>query len=275
MSELAPMKTWPADRFFWAVLEAPGVKAGVLPPGLAGELQDELPISVDQLNAVCLPAGEGKLLVCAARRVDLEELAHDSLSLRPQSFPDFLGPMTAVAQSAPELLTGRFEPRPLRRERYRRTILVAASILLASALISLGLTRRAAALFHHADAARVAATATIKQVSTGDTPLSLQQDLHHARSAPDRAHNIVPPDAAESFAALLSEWPSAIPCDATAVSITPTAINLTLLVSDDARPLLAAIKAPAGWRLEEPRLNASGPATRVNLTMRRAEESKR
>ena len=66
-SESQPHQRWPAERFFWALLEAPGyTRAGELPIGLRQALEDEVP--AEDLHAVCAPAADGRLIVCAAPR---------------------------------------------------------------------------------------------------------------------------------------------------------------------------------------------------------------
>ena len=60
---------WPPERFYWSVLEAPGVRRpGPLPPGLLPEFQEDLPVPVEEVHAVSVPTGDGRLVVCAAPR---------------------------------------------------------------------------------------------------------------------------------------------------------------------------------------------------------------
>jgi hypothetical protein len=45
MSSPARHETWPMERFYWAVLEAPGyTRAGPLAPGLRPLLDDDVPV---------------------------------------------------------------------------------------------------------------------------------------------------------------------------------------------------------------------------------------
>src|SRR5690606_17382565 len=50
---LAEIVRWPAARFYWAVLEAPGwTRSGPLPEGLRPELEELAPEPLDSLHAV-------------------------------------------------------------------------------------------------------------------------------------------------------------------------------------------------------------------------------
>ncbi|HYE63786.1 MAG TPA: hypothetical protein VD997_17475 [Phycisphaerales bacterium] len=262
-------QVWPAERFFWAGLDAPGVRAGVLPAGLAPVLQDELPISVDEVHAVGVPVEGGQLLVCAARREDLSGLPDGVLSLRSDTVPDGLGSVS------PEMLVGEFEPRLLRRERSQRSMLLAASILLCSGLISVGLLRRAAQLSEHAGAATEATATVLKEATRAGTQDALRKELEVLSASTKPNQPLTPSDASITLAGLLSAWPQGVECDASAVSISARTITLNLSVEGDARPLLAALKAPAGWSLDEPRLSTTAGVTRVTLSLRRNEEARR
>jgi hypothetical protein len=257
--------TWPTDRFFWAVLEAPGVRAGVLPSGLEADLQEALPVPVEMLHAVCVPAAGG-VLVCAARRDDLQGLGPDVLSVRPEAVPDCVESTSEV----PELMTGSFEPLAFKRERSKRHLLAAASALLACALISLGFERRAGSLMDQGRAASAAELELTARVALSGEARSLGAQLDQARRSMTSDRALTPPDAAEALAAVLTALPNEVDFEASSISISPSAMSLALTTKEDARQLLAAVRAPQGWRLDEPRLTTLPNANRVNLTMRRA-----
>ncbi len=61
---------WPAERFAWCVIDAPGVRrAGVLPPAYLLDLAEEVPVNIDDLFAVTAPIAGGKVVVPAPRSV--------------------------------------------------------------------------------------------------------------------------------------------------------------------------------------------------------------
>jgi hypothetical protein len=63
-------------------------------------------VSASELHAVCAPIGEGRLLVCAARRDDLARLPQQFLSVIPEAVPEFGSAATARSLN---LLIGSFE----------------------------------------------------------------------------------------------------------------------------------------------------------------------
>ena len=256
---------WPTDRFFWAVLDAPGVRAGVLPSGLEADLQEALPVPVETLHAVCVPAAGG-VLVCAARRDELQGLGPDVLSVRPEAVPEFVKSTSEV----PELMTGNFEPLAFKRERSRRHFLVAASILLGCGLIALGFERRAGNLAEEARAAHAAGRELTSRVAPSGEARSLGAQLDQVRRSITSDRALTPPDAAEALAGVLTVLPNEVEFEASSISVSPSAVSLVLTTKGDARQLLAAVRAPQGWRLDEPRLTTLPNATRVNLSMRRA-----
>src|SRR5688572_9736838 len=115
MTPGSPHLRWPAERFYWAVLEAPGwARSGPIADGLRGPLADEVPTSLD-LHGACAPLGDGTVLACAAPASEIEALRATALSLTPESLPDFA--RGRCDPSVLNLLTGPFEPLPVRRAR--------------------------------------------------------------------------------------------------------------------------------------------------------------
>ena len=105
---------WPAERFFWSVVDAPGWKAsGVLPAALLEKFGEELPVDVTTVHAVGMPMGDGTVLACGVSIDELANLDPGALSLAPMDFPAFVnaadGPLLAEQLN---LLVGVWEPRP-------------------------------------------------------------------------------------------------------------------------------------------------------------------
>jgi hypothetical protein len=164
-SPAARHETWPMERFYWAVLEAPGyTRAGPLAPGLRPLLDDDVPVPGESLHAVGVPLGGGRLLVCAAERERLAGVDAGVLRLTPGDVPEFAG---GVDASGLNLLVGEFEPGLLRRARTRRHLLAMAACLLCAALVSVGLLRRAAGWNTLAHDAGSATRAVIHRASAG------------------------------------------------------------------------------------------------------------
>lgn len=263
--------TWPPERFYWSVLDAPGMKrAGVLPPGLLPEFQEELPVPVEELHAVSVPTGDGRLVVCAAPRSALAELDQSLLSLTPERLPAVIA--APIECSCLNLLVGEFEPRPLRRARAIRHVLAAGVVLLAALIAVLGLVRRAGHWESVAEQARAASVQALLQISPGATLEKVLAELARLRPATEAAASLrPPPDAAPQLAALLNAWPAAIPSKPQSISVTPAALDVSVALDGNAAVFLRAFKPPPGWRLDEPRLNTAETITRVTLRMRPAE----
>lgn len=269
MDHAGPHERWPAGRFYWSVLEAPAsIRAGPLPAGLLVLLEEDVPLEGEALHAVCAPMGQGRMAVCAAPRSLLEALPPGTLSLCPEQIPGCLG--GAVEPASFNLLVGKLEPPPLRRAKARRRLLLAAAVLACSALLSLGLLRRA----RHDEAialARASATAAaMTQASVSE--LTLPRELEALRRAAS-AQKLRPssaPDAAPALAALLGAWPAQVPSRPQSVLIDGASASIELSVEGDPSPFLRAFRAPRGWTLAEPRLNTAGSLTRLSLTLRRS-----
>lgn len=257
---------WPPDRFYWAVLEAPGVHIGSpRPPGAAAldlQLADNLPLPVEDVHAVYARVDAHRVLACAASRADLAALDPDALTLHPAATPAFAG--TSPDSRTLNLLTGDFEPAPLRRARGRTAVWTAATLLALSALAAIGLLRRAR---HFDTAARVARTEALAAAAAAIPELGVNSAQPRSRLAHEldmlrathRPASVSPsPDAAAALAALLSAWPlmtSGNNPTAHAISITPTTMSLSLAVENDAAGFLSNLGTPPGWVKDEPHVS--------------------
>jgi hypothetical protein len=262
---------WPAERFYWTVLEAPGItRGGELPVGLRAAFEDEVPVSGDELHAVCAPMGGGRLLVCAAERRDLEAIDPATLSHTPESVPGFIEAADAQP-GALELLVGAFEPRPVRRARAHRRAVAISTLLLCSALVGVGLMRRAANERAAAALAGDATARTLASISMSSAD-ALSMELVRLRgfTHPEQVAR-TEAEATPALAALLAAWPAKVPSKPQSIAVNTSGIAVSLTVDGDAGPFLGALKPPAGWSLDEPRLNTAGSVTRVNLQLRPSE----
>lgn len=257
---------WPAERFYWAVLEAPGyARSGPLAPGLRASLEDELPVAIDSLHAVGTPLDDQRLVVCAAPWEALQALEPGTLSLTPESLPDF------AAGGTPEslnLLTGEFEPIPIRRGRARRNLLAMAACLACSALLSFGLLRRAHAWTNAAAQAHIATELVLKNVAV-PSPEALTLELRRLGGTPHTIKSDTPAaDAALTLASLLNTWPAQVPSKPQSLAINASGLSVAVTVEGDPSPFLKAFKAPQGFTQDEPQINTAGTVTRVNLRLR-------
>jgi len=262
--------SWPAERFYWSVVEAPGWgRCGPLPEGVRAVFEEDAPLPGDELHAVGAPLGDGRLLVCAARRAELGALESGPDSLVPAAIPPELG--ARVSPERLNLLVGAFEPARFRRARQRRHLLAAAALLACAALVSVGAVRRERHWSRLAED-RVRRTADVLAgVVPGGRPELVPAELARARQVNRWCAGQAPaPDAAPILAALLKAWPVGVACKPQALTISGFAIGCSVAVEGDPALFLGALTPPAGWRLEEPRLHTAGSVTRLTISMRPA-----
>ena len=290
--------TWPAERFYWAVLDLPGyTRRGPLPMALLLELQPHMPLDVSELHAVAIPhpSSRSSVLVCAARRDELGAVDASATSLTPTLDADSALrsqlPLDAADVASLNLLSGAFEPRPIRRARLRRQLELVAAMLLVSILIILGLHRRTANL----DVETSHATQSLAAVLADRPPSPSDRSSLLPASAIDTAHATeslnaqirlvagvehaakrvtAPTDAASPLAALLRAWPAGLddaPCTVQSISVNGASMTLSFTTDADPLVVIRALIAPPGWKLEEPRVSRGGGGTtaRVMLELRR------
>lgn len=268
---MTPHATWPAERFYWTVLEAPGWnRSGELPAGLVSMLEDDVPLDAGDLHAVGVPLPGGRMAVCAASRAALRELPPATLSLTPEAVPPFF-------ENDPRrfnLLVGSFQPIPIRRARLRQHALAAATVMLCGVLVAAGLSRRAARWDALATSARDATTQLAAAHSPSGTLHDLAAEAARLRASNEAAARVaLPRDASLALAATLQAWPAQIPSRPQSIAVGPTGVTIAVAVEGDAAPFLRSFAPPAGWSLDEPRLNAADKVTRLTLHMRPAKEA--
>lgn len=260
--------TWEPTRLYWALVHAPGWRrTGEVPPGLRPELEDEVPLPPDELHAVCVPVGDGRVVVCAAARSALENLPATAVSLTPATVPECLG--AEVPPASLNLLVGEFAPVAMRRARRRAHLVAVAGVLLCAALAAFGLQRRAAHWQHVAEqaaAARVALIADAGLADRGEHALLLE--VARLRRRVQAAAAVRPPaDASLALVNVLKAWPADVPSRPERLSVSPGGATISVALDGDAAPFLGALRPPQGWRAGEPRLNASGGVTRLTLQL--------
>ncbi|MBX3360294.1 MAG: hypothetical protein KF912_10410 [Phycisphaeraceae bacterium] len=277
---------WPADRFFWGTLEAPGVRrSGPLPPAMALSFADDVPVPLEDLHPVMAPLSaegrpsetsrdSGRILVCAARRADLMPLVANARSLRPATLPPFLEGV--VDPGAINLLVGAFEPWAALRKR-QRTITGFALLWTVLALATgVGLFRRSQAWQSHAADLRTARTQAIENALPGLTVMNSGMEMElsseiertqralNARSGAER-----PTDVSGTLAAILRSWPVDIetPHEVQSVTLNAGRVAISVLVAGDPTSLIERLPAPVGWHLKEPRLTQVGSSTRLSIEL--------
>lgn len=259
---------WPADHFYWAILDAPGVRrAGPIPAGLLPLLEDDVPASADDLHAVGVPLAGGRLCVCAAEAAALRAIPPGTLSLTPESLPSFLANQ-CLSPDQFNLLAGAFEPGPLRRRRVRRHALAAGTMALCAALVAIGLHRRASRWEAYAHDAR-ATSQTLAAETANVPPHQLAAQAARLRGTLDALAKAAPsPDASIPLAAALKAWPASIPSKPQSITTNPTGIAISVTLEGEPAAFLDAFMPPEGWTLDEPRVNSADKVARLALQLR-------
>jgi hypothetical protein len=291
---------WPCERFFWGTISIPGLRrAGPLPTSLALLFADDVPVPLNELFIIAAPASPTRdhphfmddsvdqasappqtntelprdphqAIVCAARMADLKPLLSTAHSLRPQSLPPFL--MGQVDPRSLNLLVGSCEPYDSRLRR-RRSLTRSALVWTCLAILAgLGLHRRATTWASEAEALRSTHAESLTAIlATPDaTSLDLEYELETlSQIVQSRRKAHQPVDLSEIAAHLLRHWPvgTAPAHEIQSISLNERRLTLSVMVEGDPSPLLAALKPPNGWILNEPRLFNVGAATRLSLEL--------
>lgn len=262
-------ETWPSDRLYWAVIDAPQWRRpGLLPPGLHEEAEEVLPIPASDLHLVCCPVEGGRLVVCGLPRADLERLSSDVLALTPETLPGCLG--VAAAAESLNLLVGEFEPAAVASAKAWVHFAAMAALVVIAGLAMIGLHRRAAAWERNAASAAEATSALLSQHAPGQTADELAMEVQKRKSdATDAAVLKSPEEAAPALVLILQGWPAEQSAKPLSLNVTPRTAAVSLVVPGDPSGFIESFRAPKGWSLEEPRLNTTGDTTRVNLQLHR------
>jgi len=234
---------------------------------LLGLIEEDVPVLAEDIWAVGARAKNDKFVVCALRRSELATLAPGTLALTPEYVPGFVDAHPALFN----LLTGEFEPRPIRRARLRGHALAAAATLLCACLFALGLSRRADVWHAGALTVRQSSRSIVDSLALSVfwTKDDLTMELMQRRQAiPGEVH--IPGDASLTLASIIAHWPTEMAAKTQSISATGDSASLSVTVPGDPTLFLAALKTPEGWRLEEPRLAATEKATRLTLELRRS-----
>lgn len=257
---------WPADRFYWGVVEGQSWKrVSQAPQGLLAEVAETIPVPFEQLHAVAAPLDANRTVVIAVERQELASVADNTLMrLAPSSMPAFLG--SAASPDAINMLVGDFEPPTSRRARTKWHVQAALAVLLIAALLTFGLFRRAAYMHTVAQAAAADLRTTLSLPIILSPHTTLEQELAVGRRVSATALAIKPPsDAMPAMLMFLKSWPNQIKASPQSASVTASEVNVSIVLQGDSSAFLSALQTPSDWTLDEPRMNSNAETTRMNL----------
>jgi hypothetical protein len=244
-----------------------------------------LPLPIESVHCVFAssPSQPHCVVACGIGRDDLASLTGEhpaSLIVSPEALPEFVSDLGIDANQL-NLMTAEFEPQVLRRGRRRLVGQAIIIVLLATALVAIGIQRQTlevrrqmAALQSQRDGVVFATVG--RQTGSGQPPelrmlaelRSLQQT--RGRSAGAATIDATPAvDVLESFRHVTSHWPRELKIRAESLLITPTSMTLqgAAPASDDVQALADAMNDVEGWRLEQPQMSASSSGD-VQTTLR-------
>lgn len=295
----APHLRWPADRFYWAILDAssmPGrltVRSRRQHERLGYLFESVLPgVTIEQVQAVYqrMPGDAKRVLACGITCNVLEqEVDQCALTLSPQTAPAFVD--ERIEPTALNLLTGRFLPRAVRRVRRRLILSIALVLTLCAVLVIVGLERRTSAERRAHDDVLTARTAILQQVlgsaapapgMGADTPgagaaVELRVTAERRRLEQTRSHDVAVSDLHDSarvLARLLALWPSDVPAQTQSLSISSTSITIRAQVPSmtDAQRLADALARFPNWQLHQPQSESQRDHVQVTLRLGRNQE---
>ncbi|MBK9189391.1 MAG: hypothetical protein IPM33_10600 [Phycisphaerales bacterium] len=261
--------TWPTNRFYWATLDAPGVRrVGPIPTGLLPLLEDDVPANADDLHAVGVPLSGGRLGVCAAEAAALRAVPPGVLSLTPEALPSL--PRQPGSQ-----------PRSVQPARGGVRTAAAASPSFPSprvrrgnsgALRGVARGRPAPARTAHWESythdARTASQ-TIAAEAASVPPHQLAAQASRVRGTLDALAKAAPsPDASIALAAVLRAWPTSIPSKPQSITTNAAGIAISVTLEGEPAAFLDAFTPPQGWMLDEPRVNTVDKVSRLALQLR-------
>ena len=270
----------PADRLYWSMVEAPGLptdrqgRLRVPSAVLADLMQSDLPVDATQVHAVGVRLDAGRALLCAADHEALRALHAGTQTAVPGGAPTWTGAASSLV-AALNLLSEDFEPASLRRQRGQLhcSLALAASIVLM--ILSFGMWRRERAYAAFSRVAREHAGSTLMKADPGAaTPaaamlhLRAQREHLQAAIASSDISRALRPDAAITLTGLLSGWPGSEVARMELISLTPAAGTLIVFTDSDPKPFVTGLRAPPGWKLDEPRLATTRGGTQITLQMK-------
>jgi len=269
---------WPADRFYWVVLDRQAsLSATPSLIELQELVQDDLPCSASDLALTAIAVSHEHLLVCGIPKELFADLPSHIVHCGPASFPEWL--KTSHLSNLPQLgeinfLTGPFTPPLLRNHQRRRALWLSGMTLAATLFLTIGMHRRVShaeslARQHQSELESLASQTLGTPVTTSQAASLLQARLDRSEIL-QRGATQASLDLGSVTAQFLTGWPSDL-TEAPRVEILSASrdqLSLSVTTPGDPQELITRLKPPTGWKLLEPRLSARGTSTHIQLELR-------
>jgi hypothetical protein len=273
---------WPADRFYWAVLDTTGMPRArsrrARERQLGYQLERYLPVPLEQVQATYLRLHDHRVLACAVEQDRLADLDHNVVTLAPQAVPRFVE--EPVDAGSLNLLTAEREPRIVKSARARCRLELAAAVLLITLIGTLGLVRRAQ--WHDRRASETAGMVAdvydqILESGPSVLPSSLRLKTELRRLRQTHASpvaNTAPRDAGAALASLLSAWPPGLELQTESIVVTESQITITALLDthEQVQALADAVGGVVGWTISQPTFHEFRGRVRGTIRLTRKED---
>jgi hypothetical protein len=283
---------WPADRFYWAVLDTSRLPAttGARRTAQLGYLfESVLPgVPIEAVHAVYERLPGDRVLACGLPVETVAAINGTTMTLAPEALPDFIE--APVSAERLNLLSGAYAPAGVRRARRVTLVLAALSLVVVSALVVTGLERRRAALLEHAAALEAGRREVILEVTGGSSTaataqLALQLEgrrrlLERTRTIPGGASASIGAgdsqrgDADHALERLIAAWPTSATVRCRSIEIDESTISVVVLLNAmaDEEVVRDALAETPGWTLTQPTVERRGAEIIATLRLERAVE---
>lgn len=272
------------EEFFWAMLRVEGIHARKLESAATRALLDEafaahLPVALDRVATAYLrlpTPGESTIIACglALDRLHTPEM-HRAITISPTSFPAWI-PGVASDDGDPSclnILSGAWEPEPVRSARCRLSLLRAGVAACIGIAIAFGFWRTANyahAQTRVADAAfAVTLAAAPGSISAHSDPtFAASRELARLRATRPDAGAVGVVDASAELESVLRAWPKNVDTKVSLLSVNSRGVQIEAVVPGNthAAEFAAAFKRPDDTP-PVAEIVAQGDASRVRLRL--------
>ena len=271
---------WPAERFYWGVLDAKHLGRNNRRQQLGFLFENIIPgTAIEEVQSTYCRIDQDTYIACGVPSAEFAsaELA-DAVTLSPSTLPRFIQERLGAQELSDRinLLTGPFTPKRLRSLHRAWILSVAVSLWLCAAVIVLGMERRVAAIRHQLKAVEDVRTELYKQAFTAQPVSSNQPNdlrlLGELRQLEQTRSPVVLSQGAANcvtvLSGLLQAWPDQVNALTESISITPEAITVRGQVPSmaDAQNLADALKNLPDWRVTQPQ--SESRRDHVDVTLR-------
>jgi hypothetical protein len=273
--------TWPADRFYWAILDTSRLPRAASQSNRRAQLEFALerylPIPLEQVQAAFHRLDRDHTVACAAERDAItSRVEPTACSLKPACAPAFVA---GADVSRLELLTGDLEPASVVSAKARTRIELAVIIVLLASIVSAGLTRRAQWHLERRSSAESIQRQLLGVVLPGVDPsrqsaLQLTGELRRLEQTRSGGPTEVP-SAVPQLAMMLDRWPSGPAAQVESIIVTETSLTViaTLDSMTDVSRLAAAIEGAPGWSMSQPEVRSHQDRVRATIRLQRNQEA--